>query len=326
MMLILSRRELERLLSPAAVIKAVEAAFREYAEGSYRLLPREGMAVVRDGLLLTMPAALLDSRALGTKIVTVYASNRERGLPTIHAAYLLLDLETGVPLALIEGGFLTGIRTGATSALAARFLARSDSRTAACFGAGVQAAFQLRCLAVVLALEHVFVVGRTPARARAFADAMGKELGIPVELAASAREAVRQADLITCATTSTTPLFDGKDLRAGSHVDAVGSFRPETREVDTETVRRARVVVDTYTGARAEAGDLLIPIEEGAITWAHMAAELAELVTGKKAGRTDREEITLFKSVGFALEDAAAARLAYERALAAGAGQRISLE
>lgn len=325
-MLALSRRELERLLSPADVIKAVEAAFREYADGSYRILPRQGLAAGANDLFLVMPSALLESRALGAKLVTVYAENRERGLPTIHAAYLLLDLETGVPLALLEGGFLTGIRTGATSALAARFLARPDSRTVACFGTGVQAGFQLRCLVAVLPLARVLVVGRTPARARAFADAMARELGIPVELAASAREAAREADLVICATTSPAPLFDGKDLRAGSHVDAVGSFRPETREVDTETVKRARVVVDTYTGARAEAGDLLIPIREGAITWAHVAAELAELVTGKKAGRTDREEITLFKSVGFALEDAATARLAYERALAAGAGQRISLE
>jgi len=326
MLLVLSRRELERLLTPGDVVKALEAAFRQYAEGSYRVLPRQAMAVSPNGLLLLMPSALLKSGALGTKLVAFYGSNRERGLPTLYAAYLLLDLETGAPLALMEGGFLTGIRTAAASALAARFLARPDSRGVACLGAGVQAGFQLRCLATLFTLERVLVVGRTPARARAFAEAMTNALGVPVALAASAREAVSQADLITCATTSPTPVFDGKDLRPGSHVDAVGAFRPETREVDTETVRRARVVVDTYTGAQAEAGDLLIPIQEGAISWAHVAAELAELVTGAKSGRTSREEITLFKSVGFALEDAATARLAYDRALALGVGQRVSLE
>ncbi len=325
-MLVLSRRELERLLAPADVIRALEAAFRQHAGGSYRVLPRQGMAVSPNDLLLLMPSALPEARALGTKLVTVYGSNRERGLPTLHAVYLLLDVETGAPLALMEGGFLTGIRTGAASALAARFLARPDSRRMACFGAGVQAGFQLRCLAAVLPLERVVVVGRTPERAQAFADAMAKELGVPVAPAPSAREAVSQADLVTCATTSHTPVFDAKDLRPGTHVDAVGAFRPETREVDTETVKRARVVVDTYAGAQAEAGDLLIPIQEGAITWAHMAAELAELVTGAKPGRTSRQEITLFKSVGFTLEDVATARLAYDRALASGIGQRVSLE
>lgn len=325
-MLVLSRRELERLLTPPDVIEAVESAFRQYSRGSFRVLPRQGMAVAPDGLLLVMPSALLESSASGAKLVTVYGRNRERRLPTLHASYLLLDLETGVPLALMEGGFLTGIRTGATSALAARFLARRDTRVVTCFGAGVQAVFQLRCLATVFPLERVLVVGRSQERARGFAEAMAKDLGIPVLLAPSAREAVSQADLVTCATTSSAPVFDGKDLKAGTHVDAVGAFRPETREVDTETVKRARLVVDTYVGALEEAGDLLIPIREGVITRAHVAAELAELVTGMKPGRTHREEITLFKSVGFALEDAAAARLAYDRAVALGIGQRVSLD
>jgi ornithine cyclodeaminase/alanine dehydrogenase len=325
-MLILSRGDLERVLTPGDVIDAVESAFSQYAAGAFRVLPRQGMAISPDGLLLVMPAALLESGALGAKLITVYGRNREHGLPTLYSTYFLLDIETGAPRAIMEGGFLTGIRTGATSALAARFLARPDSRTVTCFGAGVQAGFQLRCLAAVFKLERALVVGRTPERARAFAEAMTAELGIRVELAPGAREAVHQADLVICATTSPTPVFEGKDLRPGTHVDAVGAFRPQTREVDTETVKRARVVVDTYAGAQEEAGDLLIPIREGAITMAHVAAELAELVAGRKPGRTRREEITLFKSVGFALEDVAAARLAYDRALAAGIGQRVSLE
>ncbi|MFQ5898709.1 MAG: ornithine cyclodeaminase family protein [Candidatus Methylomirabilia bacterium] len=324
-MLVLSRRDLARLLTPAEVIPAVESAFRQYASGSFRMLPRQG-TVLPDGLLLVMPSALLESRALGSKLITVYHRNRERGLPTLYASYLLLELDTGAPLALMEGGFLTGIRTGAVSALAARVLARRESRVVACFGAGFQAGLQLRSLAVVLTLGRVLVVGRTPERARAFSESMAEQLGVPVELAPSAREAVDQADLVTCATTSPTPLFEGKDLRPGTHIDAVGAFRPETREVDTETVKRARVFVDTYAGAQAEAGDLLIPIQEGAITLGHVTAELAELVTGARPGRTSREEITLFKSVGFALEDAVTARLAYDRALAARIGRRISLE
>lgn len=325
-MLVLSRRDLKRLLSPADVIAALESAFREYAGGSCRMLPRQALTVPPDGHFLVMTSALLESRALGTKLVTVYGRNRDRGLPTIFASYLLVDVETGTPLALMEAGFLTGIRTGAASALAARLMARPDSRRVTCFGAGVQAGFQLRCLATVLPVEHVLVVGRTAKPAREFAEAMANELRIPVELAPNAREAVERADLITCATTSATPVFDARDLRAGTHVDAVGAFRPETREVDTETVKRARVVVDTYAGAWEEAGDLLIPVGEEAITREHIMAELAELVTGKRSGRSAQEEVTLYKSVGFAFADAATARLAYDRARGAGLGQDVSLD
>ena len=258
-MLVLSRRDLECLLTPTSVIAALESAFRQYADGACPVPSRQGMDLP-GGVLLVMPAALLEPPALGAKLVTFFEGNRERGLPALYASYVLLDLETGAPLALMEAGFLTGIRTGAASALAARFLARPDSRNVACFGAGVQASFQLRCLATVLALERVFVVGRTPEKARVFAQAMASELRTQVVVAASPRQALSEADLVTCATTSPTPLFDGRDLRPGSHVDAVGAFRPETRELDTETVKRARVTVDSYAGALAEAGDLLIPM------------------------------------------------------------------
>jgi ornithine cyclodeaminase len=154
---------------------------------------------------------------------------------------------------------------------------------------------------------------------------MARELSVPVTLAATPGEAVSQADIVTCSTTSPTPVFSGKDLRPGTHVDAVGAFRPENREVDTDTVTRARVVVDTYSGAWEEAGDLLIPLGEGAISRSTVTAELAELVTGAKLGRTDPGEITLFKSVGFALEDAATARLAYDEAKATGVGIEVDL-
>ncbi len=243
-MRVLGRKDLERFLTPLKTIGAMERAFRQYALGEAALLSRQAMKVTKGGILLVMPAALRSpsseagSGALGVKLVTVYEENRDRGLPTLHASYLLFDHETGAPLALIEGSFLTGMRTGATSAVAARALARPDSQTAACFGA----------------------------------------------------------------------------------------FTPETREVDTETVARARVAVDSYAGAWEETGDLLIPLKEGAIGKEHVRAELAELVTGTKPGRTNRQEITLFKSVGSALEDAAAARLAYDEARAAGVGVEVDLE
>jgi alanine dehydrogenase len=324
-MRILGRGELESLLPPRDVVAAVEGAFRERAAGRATALPRAVLPMERHGVFLAMISALPRLGALGTKLLTVVEGNRRRGLPTIHASYLLTDPTTGAPLALMEAGFLTAIRTGAASAVAARYLARPDSRVVACFGAGVQARFQLLCLGTVLPLAEVRVVGGDPRRAAAFAERMRRELGIAVEALTDRKAALSGADLVTCATTSPRPVFSGRHLAPGTHVDAVGAFRPATREVDTITIRKSRVVVDTYEGAWHEAGDLLIPIRAGAISRRHVRAELAELVAGKKPGRTSPREITLFKSVGFAPEDAVTARLAYDRAVAAGLGIEVSL-
>ncbi|HEY7250221.1 MAG TPA: ornithine cyclodeaminase family protein [Methylomirabilota bacterium] len=324
-MLLLGRDDLAALLTPGDVIAAVERAFRECAAGRVAALPRAGLPMGRGGVFLAMISALPALGALGTKLATVVEGNQRRGLPTIQATYLLTDPEIGTPLALMEAAFLTAIRTGAASAVAARYMARPDSRTLACFGAGVQARYQLLCLREILPLARVRVVGRDPARAAAFVRRMRDELGLPVEITTDRRAAVRGADVVSCATTATRPVFDGRDLGPGAHVDAVGNFRPATREVDTVTIRKSRVVVDTYDGAWEEAGDVLIPIKAGAITRRHVRAELAEVVTGKRPGRTSADEITLFKSVGFAPEDAITARLAYDRALAAGRGTRVDL-
>lgn len=326
-MLVLSRDDLRAVLDPPSLVDALAASIRAHAAGRARVPPRTVLPVGEDGLLFLMPAVLEGegAGALGTKLVTYYGGNRARGHPTLYASYVLLDGASGRPQALLEGTFLTGIRTGAASALAARHLARPDARRLACFGVGAQAAFQVRCLAAVLPLESVAVVGRDPARARAFCAGLGSELGIAVEVAPDARRAVADADIVTCATTARTPVVAGADLRPGTHVDAVGAFRRDAREVDTDVVRRARVTVDTYAGALEEAGDILIPLGEGAIGREHVVAELAELVTGARAGRTRPEEITLFKSVGWALEDLAAARLAYNLAKERSLGTEVSL-
>jgi ornithine cyclodeaminase/alanine dehydrogenase len=323
--LVLTRADLEALLEVEAVIHAVEAAFRQHARGAVRLLPRQALALEGRDALLLMPCALPDLGALGTKSVTVCLGNPARGLPTVMASYLLHDPVSGEPLAFMEAGYLTGLRTGATSAVAARRLARPRSRVVACFGAGVQATFQVTCLRAVLPLARVHVVSRSPGTAAAFAERVGRKLGLDAMPASSPAAALAEADVVVTATTASTPVFDGRDLRPGTHVDAVGSFQPTTRELDTVTVRRARVFVDTFEGAWHEAGDVLIPIQEGAITREHVVGELADLVTDKRPGRQSAEEITCFKSVGFAAEDAATARLAYDRALAAGRGLRVDL-
>ncbi len=327
-MLVLSRADLERLLEPAGVIGALEAAFRLAAEGRALTPARTGLAVGEDGVLLLMPATLtggVDGIALGAKLVSVFSGNRQRGHPTLYASYLLLDGATGRPLAFLEATHLTGVRTGAASAVAARRLARPDAQRVVCFGAGVQAGHQLACLATVRTITRIDVVGRDPARAQAFAQTMARRLGVPVEVAPDPRAAVRAADLVTCATTSPVPVVHGADVSAGAHVDLVGAFRPDDREADTELMRRARVVVDTYEGALAGAGDVLIPMREGAFDRTHLAADLCELVTAAKPGRRTPDEVTVFKSVGWALEDLAAARLAYNRARAERIGTEVDL-
>lgn len=324
-MLILTRADLEAVLEVDAVIAAVEEAFRQHARRAVRLLPRQSLALEGRDVLLLMPCALPGARALGTKTVTVCFDNPRRGLPTILASYLLHDPETGEPLAFMEAGYLTALRTGATSAAAAKRLARPESRVAACFGAGVQAGFQLRCLKAVLPLERAEVVSRSRETAAAFAERMSGALGLSVSPAASASAALAAADVVVAATTSATPVVEGRRLRPGTHVDAVGAFTPTTRELDTETIRRARVFVDTFEGAWHEAGDVLLPVQEGAIGRDHVAGELSELVTGAKPGRRAADEITVFKSVGFAAEDAVTARLAYDRACATGRGLTVDL-
>jgi ornithine cyclodeaminase/alanine dehydrogenase-like protein (mu-crystallin family) len=327
-MRVLTRADLERLLRPLDVVDALAAAFRDYADGVVTVPPRTSLPVGDAGLLLVMPAAIAPGTAgsaLGTKLVTFYPGNRALGHPTHLAVYVLMDAPTGQPLALMEATSLTGLRTGATSALAARHLARADSRRLTCFGTSVQAAHQIQCLAAVLRLEHVSIVGRDATRAAAFATTLQKELGIPVVVVTDPRAAVHNADVVTCATTATTPLFPGDALRPGTHVDAVGAFQPAHRELDTATLRRARVVVESYAGVLGAAGELVIPIAEGALGRDLVAAELAEIVSGRRPGRRAPEEITVFKSVGFALEDLAAARLAYNRAIAENAGAEIEL-
>jgi alanine dehydrogenase len=325
--LVLTRADLERVLTPLDVVEAMAQAFRRYGDGTCTVPPRSATIVGREGLLLSMPAAFDDGheRGLGVKQVSVYPGNRESGHPTLYATYILMDGSTGRPQALIEGTYLTGIRTGATSALAARLLARPDARRVACFGAGVQARFQLLCLAALRPPERVAVIGRSPEGTRAFVESMRAALGVPVEQADDPRRATREADLIICATTSPTPVVFGADLGPGTHVDAVGAFRATDRELDGEAIRKARVVVDTYAGALEEAGDVLIPLREGLIDRTHVGAELAEVVTGRRPGRTSAAEITVFKSVGFALEDLAAARLAYDRARTRGIGKEVTL-
>lgn len=326
MVLLLTRDDLEALLPIPEVIGAMAEAFTLLARGESVVPLRTVLEVPGHGTLLIMPARLGRAEGVGTKVVGVFPGNRTCGLPVVSALYLLTDPETGLPQALLDGTTLTRLRTAATSALAARHLARPDCRALGVFGAGAQAAAHAEAFRTLFPLTRVILKGRDPARAAACAEALARTAGVQVGIAADAAEVVREADLVVTATTAGAPLFDGHDLKPGAHVTAVGAYTPQTRELDTVTIRRAKVVVDTYQGALAEAGELLIPMAEGAIGRDHVLAELAEVVTGARSVRTSPEDITVFKSVGFALEDLAAARLAYRKARAAGRGTRLALD
>lgn len=280
-----------------------------------------------NGTTLVMPAFLPESSALGIKIVSVFPQNVARGLPLIHALVLALDAETGRPLALLEGGSVTAIRTGAGSGAATDVLARPAASIAAVIGSGVQARTQLEAICTVRSVEEVRVFSLSPANAEAFAAEMAGLGPIPqrVVVVDDPDTAVADADIICAATTSETPVFDGTHLKPGAHVNAVGSYMPSMQEVDVATIRRALVVVDSREAVLAEAGDLLVPLEQGDISADHIHAELGEIIVGKKHGRTTPDQITYFKSVGVAVQDAAAARIALQNALAHNLGQIVEL-
>jgi alanine dehydrogenase len=329
-MLILTREDVRRALPMAAAMDAVERAFAQLSAGRAEVPLRPHVAVPEaDGLLLVMPAYLAESGALAVKALTLFPHNAERhALPAIAALVTLFDATNGVPLALLDGGYLTALRTGAASGVATRHLARQDARTLALFGAGAQALPQAWAACVARPIARILLVNRTRAHAERLATelrAFGDPIPADVRIAASAREALAEADVICTATASSVPLFADGDLRPGAHINAIGAYRPDTRELAGATVARARVVVDARAAAWAEAGELVLTRDEGLIGADHIVAELGEIALGHAAGRTDAEQITLFKSVGNAVQDAATAQAAYARARALGLGTAVEL-
>jgi ornithine cyclodeaminase/alanine dehydrogenase-like protein (mu-crystallin family) len=303
-MRVYSAEEVHAALPWADLADALEDAF---IVGDAEAPLRHTHALPGDGSLLLMPA--WSPAALGVKLVTVMLGAAARGAGTVQSSYLLLDRHSGVPVALIDGEALTLRRTAAASALAAQHLARPDAERLLIVGSGRLAPWLAQAhVALQPELTHVEVWGRNADAAEDVVEALREE-GIDAEVALDLRAAAERADLISCATTSREPLLCGAWLREGTHLDLVGAFRRDMREADDDAVLRARVVVDTYAGALAEAGDLTQPIERGVVTRDHVVAELAQLLRGEVRGRLSDADITLFKSVGTALEDLAAATL-----------------
>jgi len=325
-MLLLSRRDLEAVLGMGEAIRVVEEAFRLHGLGEITmpqrtvLNPKGGR-----GWFAIMPAYAEKWGVLTVKAVASYPENPSRGLPTINALTLHVDGETGTPLALMEAGYLTALRTGAVGGVAAKYLARPEAEAVGLLGSGEQAWRQLEALTYILpSISHVKVYSPTPQHRVAFAGKASELFRVKVEAVDSPGKAVEGCDLVVAATSALTPVVQGKWLGDGVHVTSVGTHHPDRREIDGETVVRAKVVVDSREACLKEAGDLIIPLREGLITEEHVYAELGEIVAEIKPGRASPREITFFKSVGLALQDLAVAKLAYEKAKKLGVGLEFS--
>lgn len=308
-MLVLDAEAVRSRAPLSAMIACLRAAFLRRTVAH----PRQIVELPDGRVLLVMPA--FDAQGAGAvKLATVSPDNAAKGLPTVQAAIVAFS-ETGTPIALIDGASVTQLRTAAASALASQYLSREDSAHLVVIGTGALAPYMAAAHCTVRPITRVSVCGRREERAVETVNAIRSLVSNQVELtvAQSIEDAVASADIVTCATSSKTPVLLGRWLKRGVFVDLVGSFKPSTREADDDVVLRSRIFVDTFEGALAEAGDLLDPLERGILRRERIEGELADLVSGRVTGRVDQSESILFKSVGTAIEDLAAVQLIVER-------------
>lgn len=334
-MLVIPASLLRALVPMRDAIAAVREGFVALSAGRAAVPVRTALSVPgSDAVFLAMPGAAAGvagpdaAAAVGAKLVSVFPGNIAAHKPLIHAVVVMFDGTDGRPLALLEGASLTALRTGAATGVATDLLALPEAGIVALFGAGVQARTQLEAVCTVRPVTQVRIAGLSADRTAAFAEWARQQdwiKGATVLAATDPELAVRGAEIVVTATTSPTPVFPGRSVSPGAHINAIGAFQPETREVDSDLVARAAIFVDSRAAALAEAGDLLIPIREGAITEEAIRAEIGEVAAGM-AGRRSAGEITLFKSVGNAVQDLAVAALAVSRAAASGQGMDVPLE
>ena len=294
------------LVKPREVVEAVEEAYRLYSTGRV-VMPVRSRVEAREkgGDILMMPCYIPDMNIFSLKLVTVYPGNLQRGLPTINAVVIVLDAETGVAKLVAEARALTGLRTAAATAVSVKYLARRDSEIVGIVGCGYQAVWQARVLADMLKGVEFLAYDIDGERMKAFVKQVAGE-GIDIQAAGSAEDLVRKSDIVVTVTTSKTPVIFDSWVRDGTHISAIGGYTPEMVEIDPRLTARAKLVVDSREAVKEEAGDILQPIKMGLMTFNHIHAEIGEVVAGLKPGRENDREITLFKSVGLAVQDAAA--------------------
>jgi len=327
-MLFLNAAEVEAALPMLEAISAMKDAYRALSTGSVDLPLRTRISVKdEDGVVLFMPAYLnhVDQQVMCLKTVAVFPRNVGRNIPTIHSAVVVLNAVTGQIEAFLEGGRLTAIRTGAASGAATDLLAREDSQVGAVFGAGVQGRTQLQAICSVRTLERVWIFDPNQENALKIVEEFSGQGQIPRDLriANSPEQAVKNADLICTATTAITPVFCDEDIKPGVHINGVGSYTPEMIEIPPETIRRASIFVGSRAGVLAEAGEILAAIDQGYLSENELV-ELGEVVSQNKPGRIDQDQITFFKSVGVAVQDAAAASVVLKNARRMKIGRELS--
>jgi alanine dehydrogenase len=326
---LLSQGDVRRAVSMAEAIEVVKSAFAQLSAGRANVPLRTQLFFPQhNAVTLVMPAYLEDTAALGVKVVSVFPHNPEAGLPTTHALVIIVDTNTGQPIAAMDGTYLTALRTGAASGAATDLLARRNAHQVAILGAGGQGRTQLLGVCQVRQVTRVWVYDSISERARQYVQEMKAAGGsVPGDImqATSAAEAVAQADIICMATTSKTPVVSDGDLRPGVHINGIGSYSPQMQELDERTVARAKIVVDSRVAALAEAGDLVIPMSKGIISEQNIHAELGELVLGRKPGRENEDEVTFFKAVGSAVQDMSVAHRVLHRAAELNLGTEVVL-
>lgn len=322
---ILSAEDIKKALTMPQAIAAMRTAFSQLSSCDVSMPTRAHIDTSDPkGTALFMPSYSGSENAICIKTVTLFPGNPANNLPLIQGMVCLFDGSDGRPLAILDAPTLTSLRTGAASGLATDLLARKDATTAAIFGAGVQGRTQLAAVAAVRDLQQAWIYDKSESAAKKFADEMSQQLDINVCPAASPAEALVSADIACTATVSNTPVFDDASLPAGIHINAVGSYKPHVQEIPLETVIRSKVVVDHKHSALEETGDLIIPIEKGVFSPEKIHAELGDLLTEKLPARTSPDEVTLFKSVGVAVQDLTAATAALKNAQEQNIGQFVT--
>jgi ornithine cyclodeaminase/alanine dehydrogenase len=320
---LLTRKDIQGFLTMATCIEAVEGAFADLAKGNAIMPQRTPIKPEgKGGVALFMPAYIPSSGALGAKVVTVYSGNVTKyQLPAIFGTYILLDENTGFPISIMEGGYLTAMRTGAATGVSCKYMARKASKVLMIFGTGVQAIYQVFAVHEARPLKRILAYSIDPPDAKdKFSAAVKGKIGIKVEHINDPADGVGQADIVVLATSAPEPVVNGNWFKPGTHISGIGSHSPGAREIDTLTVQKSRIVCDLIDACKAEAGDFIIPAQKGEWDWGKVAGSLGDVITGKIKGRESDDEITLFKSVGLAIQDMSVARAVYDEALKQGIG------
>jgi alanine dehydrogenase len=323
--LLLSRKEVEQALPTRDIIRAVEDSYREVGQATAVLPPRLRIDMERyNGNILIMSAYLTGMDALGTKLVTTHLDNSKFNLPTVIGTIILNDPKTGIPVAILDGTYITAMRTGAAGAVAAKYLSREDTSTVTIVGTGVQGRSQLIALCEVRRIERVFAFDIDRKRCEEYVDEMRKRINAEIAKTDDLQKAVRMSDIVVTATPSSDPIIKGEWIAEGCHVNGIGSHSPDARELDENVITKAsKIVLDTWDAKKV--GDISYPIFKGLFREEDIYSDIGTIVAGKKPGRTSAQEITVFKSVGTAVADVSTAFRAYQLAKERGIGTPIDL-